>query len=354
MINQLEISNLKCIKNLKIECRNLNILVGTNSSGKSTIQQALLLAGQNMVLSEGLNGSLIQLGNFEEARCIYGAEKEITTTLWDENNDSISIKFLSCDGGYKIFWKYDKEDALQKWAEKMSVQSRNLQYLSCHRIGPSSVYKKNMTLDDLIGVDGEYAMSYLNQHKKDLIEPKMCKGNIDYTLLGQVNWWLSYIVDSTIMTEDIAGTNVVKVSYQMNDMENIRPDNIGAGISYLIAVLVVCLSAPQNGVLVIENPEIHLHPSAQAKVCEFLYYIASAGRQIFVETHSDHIFNGFRVGLATESMQEKLINIQFVYLNEQHITETVKVKIGKRGRIENQKKDLFDQFDTDLNRMIGL
>ena len=140
----------------------------------------------------------------------------------------------------------------------------------------------------------------------------------------------------------------------MNDMKRIRPENIGAGTSYLIAILVMCLSAPEQGVVIIENPEIHLHPSAQAKVCEFLYFIAARGRQIFVETHSDHIFNGFRAGLATGSMQEDLLNIQFVYLNEQHLTETVKVKIGKRGKIENQRKDLFDQFDLDLNRMIGL
>lgn len=122
----------------------------------------------------------------------------------------------------------------------------------------------------------------------------------------------------------------------------------------MVAVLVMCLSAPEKGVIIIENPEIYLHPSAQAKVCEFLYFIAARDRQIFVETHSDHIFNGFRAGLATGSMQEGLLNIQFVYLNEQHLAEALKVKIGKRGRIENQRKDLFDQFDLDLNRMIGL
>ncbi|MDE6054627.1 MAG: AAA family ATPase, partial [Lachnospiraceae bacterium] len=45
--------------------------------------------------------------------------------------------------------------------------------------------------------------------------------------------------------------------------------NIGAGISYLIAILVMCLSSPKKGVLIIENPEIHLHPSAQAKCANF-------------------------------------------------------------------------------------
>jgi predicted ATPase len=116
----------------------------------------------------------------------------------------------------------------------------------------------------------------------------------------------------------------------------------------------MCLASPVGAVLVIENPEIHLHPAAQSKVCEFIYFIASANRQLFVETHSDHIFNGFRVGIATEAMETDRINIQFVSLGNEHITEATKILIGKRGRIENQQKDLFEQFDMDMNKMIGI
>lgn len=354
MISILEINNFKCVKNMQLECRNLNVLIGTNSSGKSTIQQALLLAGQNLEDVGGLNGKLVELGNFEDAKCIYSSEKELSIILNGDNNSVVKTQVVLDKDGYVVHTECRPEKELEKWKEKLGVRNRKLQYLSCHRIGPCKVYKKNMTLDDVIGVDGEYVMSYLNQHGKDTMESAMCKGNVDYTLLGQVNWWLSYITDTAIMTEDIGGTDLIKVSYQMNDMKGIRPENIGAGTSYLVAILVMCLSAPEKGVLIIENPEIHLHPSAQAKVCEFLYFIAARDRQIFVETHSDHIFNGFRVGLATGSMREELLNIQFVYLNEQHLAEAIKVKIGKRGRIENQRKDLFDQFDLDLNRMIGL
>ncbi|MDE5824131.1 MAG: AAA family ATPase [Lachnospiraceae bacterium] len=356
MINSLEINNLKCVKNIQMECRNLNVLIGTNSSGKSTILQALLLVGQNLEPVEGLNGKLVELGKFEDAKCIYSADKELDITINSDNNSCIKTKMvLDRDSeSYFVHTECSAGQPIEEWQKRLSIKKRRLQYLSCHRIGPRKVYPKNMTLDDVIGIDGEYAMSYLNQHGKDIVEPEMCKGNVDFTLLGQMNWWLSYIMDSTIMTEDISGTDLIKVSYQMNDMENIRPGNIGAGISYLIAILVMCLSSPEKGVLIIENPEIHLHPSAQAKVCEFLYFIAARDRQIFVETHSDHIFNGFRVGMATKSMREELLNIQFVYLNEQHLAEAIKVKIGKRGKIENQRKDLFDQFDLDLNKMIGL
>ena len=77
-------------------------------------------------------------------------------------------------------------------------------------------------------------------------------------------------------------------------------------------------------------------------------------RQLFVESHSDHIFNGFRAGIASGEMEQDAINIQFISLNEEHLSQAMKVKIGRMGRIENQQKDLFDQFDIDLNKMIGL
>lgn len=46
--------------------------------------------------------------------------------------------------------------------------------------------------------------------------------------------------------------------------------------------------------------------------------------------------------------------VQTTYLNHEHLTQTEKVKIGKYGRVENQSKDLFDQFDIDLNKMLGI
>ena len=233
-------------------------------------------------------------------------------------------------------------------------RNRRLQYLSCHRVGPQNVYKKNMTMEETIGVDGEYAIAYLNQHGTDVLGKLLCKGTVDYTLLGQVNWWLSYIAETEINTEELMGTDLVKASYTMNDVIRVRPVNIGSGISYLISILITCLSAPEESVTVIENPEIHLHPGAQAKLCEFLYFISRSGRQLFIESHSDHIFNGFRAGIAAGEMDQETINIEFFSLNTKHISEVMRVKVGRMGRIENQRKDLFDQFDIDLNKMIGL
>ena len=62
LIQKLQIENLKSIKNMEMECSRLNLLIGTNSSGKSSVLQGLLLVAQNMEQDCGLNGRLVSLG----------------------------------------------------------------------------------------------------------------------------------------------------------------------------------------------------------------------------------------------------------------------------------------------------
>lgn len=355
MIETLKIKNFKSIKEMKINCANITLLIGTNSSGKSSILQGLLFVAQNTGKKCGLNGELMSLGSFEENRCVYADEKEIIFEIGagEYMADLVLSREIEIEPNLHI-----KDNSQGKWWEALcsglDYEKRAFQYLSCHRVGPQNVYQKNMTMEDVIGTDGQYAVAFLNKHSSDVLETKLCKGNVDYTLLGQVNLWLSYIADAEISTEEIRGADMVKASYTMHDARQIRPTNIGSGISYLISVIIICLASPKEAVIALENPEIHLHPSAQAKLCEFFYFISLTGRQLFIETHSDHIFNGFRAGIATNEMDKDKIKIQFISLNEEHISQAMQVQIGRMGRIENQRKDLFDQFDLDLNKMIGL
>lgn len=348
MIQHLQIRNFKCVKDLSLKCDKINLLIGANSSGKTSVIQAIIFAAQNDEVMCGLNGRLMNLGTFEENRCRFSGEREIETRIVMDNEESVSYALSKNDAR---IW-FDKNGTHK--LKCFSITDRMFQYLSCQRVGPKNVYDKNMSLEDIIGINGEYAIAYLNQHGSDTVDVNMCKERRDYTLLGQVNWWLKYIVDTEISTEEIIGADMVKAMYRSNGVTNMRPGNVGAGISYLISVLIMCLSAPDNSINIIENPEIHLHPGAQAKVCEFLYFVAENNRQIFIESHSDHIFNGFRAGISSGSMDKSMVNIQYMYLNDEHVCEAMKVEIGRMGKIENQRQGLFDQFDLDLNRMIGI
>ena len=112
MVKELKIESLKSVNELKINCRKLNLFTGTNSSGKSTTLQGLLLFIQNLDSYYGLNGPFVSIGDFREAR----------------NFNTKSEK------GLERQWGTDT-----KLADSMKCSSGNIHYISCNRIGSQDV-----------------------------------------------------------------------------------------------------------------------------------------------------------------------------------------------------------------------
>ena len=376
MVSKIHVSALKSIKNLEIECSGLNLLVGRNSSGKSTFLQALLLYAQRK-----LDGKYISVGEFREARNYNMPNEKIRIELYEKNktkpdwiefiedkeNDSYNIN--SCIENYNLKSLKNlmgKDNDLEEQAV-CKFDDSNFHYLSCHRIGVNDIYKKNMINETDFGIDCEYALAYLLKNEGETVKEDLIANdpNFTSTLLGQVNYWMNYIVDTSLLLTDLKKTNYLQVKYNNNPKNKLsdalycRPINIGSGVSYLISIIISCLASNRKDVIIIENPEIHLHPKAQSRLCEFLYFISKTNRQIFVETHSDHIFNGLRVGIATKYMKQEDISVNFFALDEKNETQCNHIVFGDYGKVIGTNNnmdinDLFDQFDIDLDRMLGI
>lgn len=374
MINKIRVLALKSIKDLNVECSNLNLLVGTNSSGKSTLLHALLLLAQR-----GLNGKYISIGDFREVRNYYMSNSPIRIEIlekgkrkpaWiefdeDKENETYNIhtsleELTVAD----VMMDEEHEDIEQS---TLTMEEYGFHYLSCHRMGANDIYAKNMLNESDFGIDGEYALAYLLQNESKAVSEDLVVQDVDCTnsLLDQVNYWLNYIVGTTLSIKDLKKTNYLQVKYNNNPANMAsealycRPVNVGSGISYLISVIISCLGAEEGSIVIIENPEIHLHPKAQSRLCEFLYFVSKSRRQLFVETHSDHIFNGLRVGIATGKMKQEDITVNFLAMNEQYETQCNPIIFKEYGKIigtndDMDINDLFDQFEIDLDRMLGL
>jgi len=377
MINKVRVRALKSIKDLTVDCSRLNLIVGTNSAGKSTFLQALLLDAQNGIDKSGLNGSLISLGEYREAHNYSMPDSSIKIWIWENGcKEPAWVEFsedLENPCKVTVSGELDDMDIIMDRVSFKEDEARHLywksgfHYLSCHRLGPQDIYAKYFGDDGNLGNDGEYSFSYLMKHESDPIADELVKNkeNSTNSLYEQVNYWLNYIVGTSFILKDIKKTNYLQVKYN-NNPANLnseamysRPVNVGSGISYLITILITCLASDKNDTILIENPEIHLHPKAQSKLCEFLYFISSSGRQLFVETHSDHIFNGVRVGISNKTMKEEFIKVNFFVLDKNYTTLCNPIKFGDFGKIMGTNKeldinDLFDQFEIDLDRMLGL
>lgn len=378
MIDRIKIRGLKSIYEMDVLCKKMNLIVGVNSSGKSTLLQAILLFAQSCFAFFDKNRSFVSLGEWREVLNHYmsndekisiaiwgdGIEKESELTIEEDSDSGQCLSNIDIPG-------FDDEELEMDLAQDISdddlgyfIEAEDIHYLSCQRIGARDIYEKNIWNRELFGTNGEYSLSYLLNNRDMVVDKELeASGGKTNSLLDQVNYWLNYILGATIQIEDIRKTNYLKVSYNNNprsinhETQYKRPTNIGSGISYLISILIICLGAKKESIIIIENPEIHLHPKAQSKLCEFLYCVSCSGRQLFIETHSDHIFNGLRVGIADGSMAAENVAINFLALDDQYKTQCNPLIIGAYGDVEGTNPsmnliDLFDQFDIDIERML--
>lgn len=351
MFKKLKIKSFKSITDVEINLKNLNLFLGTNSSGKSSILQALLVLAQSDKLYHNhkltstpnsvLNGEYINLGDFKEIQS-KTSEGNIYISITNEVPANIEET--------KLFISLDDVDYTSP-----NYLFNKVKYISANRIGAEDVYPNSFSDEQYFKSDGSYLFSFLQRNKKLALDESFVKNKVSTTLLVELNYWLKEILNTELEIEAIEKTDLVKITYDVrgNKISN-RPKNLGTGTSFIISILIMCLASQEGDALIIENPELHLHPKAQSALTEFLIHIASHNRQLFIETHSDHVFNAIRVAIAQDEHSQQLFGVNFVELDSEFKTVNHEIKIQGKGDVINPQDGLFDQFDNDLLRMLGL
>jgi predicted ATPase len=137
----------------------------------------------------------------------------------------------------------------------------------------------------------------------------------------------------------------MKINSQ-SDSHLYKPANVGFGYSYVLPLIVTGLIAKPSDVVIIENPEAHLHPRAQTRIAEFFSKVASIGVQVFIESHSEHILNGLRICALNPEIKLTNEDLTIHYFNESYTSE--KLIINEKGKITNWPQGFFDQQEIDL------
>jgi len=130
--------------------------------------------------------------------------------------------------------------------------------------------------------------------------------------------------------------------------------DIGYGASQVIPVIMACLTR-SVGPLVIEQPELHLHPKAQGTLAEIILEV-SKNRQLFIETHSVHIINRARIMLAEGRLRPEDIVILFIG-KDQHGSCFNTIRMNSKGDFVNEWPEEYGFFDEryhDTMRLLGI
>jgi predicted ATPase len=156
------------------------------------------------------------------------------------------------------------------------------------------------------------------------------------------------------------GIDTVQLEYSFltgdDESNRYRPTNVGFGLTYTLPVIVAILAAEPGSLLLIENPEAHLHGSGQRVLAELAALAAENGVQVVLETHSDHVLNGIRVAVHSNRVKREAVVVHFFErrrvdsgVGHAVVTPT----IDENGRIRGAPSGFFDEWDRSLDELIA-
>lgn len=369
MIERLTLKNFKSIKDEVFDLEGLTLFSGLNGMGKSTVLQSMLLLRQSfekhMLPNTGLSltGEYINIGIGSDLLFNDAEEECIDIGLfWPNSSLNLHFDYRKTSDMQPIQLN---DNNLTGSPFEESLFSSSFQYLSAERISPKTIYDVSdyaVNQHRSVGAKGEYTAHFLAEHGNEPITIKNFKhpsANTEY-LIDHLNAWMSEITPGTkVIAKLIPEINKASLHYKFSNGNELtgtfRPENTGFGLTYVLPVVTAILSARPGDLLLIENPESHLHPAGQSLVAKLVAIAAQSNVQIIVETHSDHFLNGIRMAVKSNLIQSDNVCAYFLSRDiesSEHSALVDKVRIEPSGRINFWPKGFFDEWEKTLNVLI--
>ncbi len=369
MITRLIIENFKAFEHAELNLTELNLLTGVNGVGKSSVLQALLLLRQSQYTSIDqpfaglmLKGPLMDIGLGKDAQNVNSDRDSIRFQVhFERTKDQVNAQFKFV--AESDFQPYESGSYSDNVSEQPLFIDGRFQYLNAERKSPSVIFPtSNHQVQQLrsVGKNGEYAVHFLAQYQREPMVLKSAQITESNTLLDQVDAWFQRISAGTRLTTTYrSDLNVATLTYRFEAGENVTPDftpvNVGFGFTYVLPIIVAVLAARPGDLLLIENPESHLHPQGQAQLGALLAFAAADGVQLIVETHSDHLLNGVRVAVKEKQIKPEQVSVYYFERDpdaDEHVTQIIQPTIDANGRLSQQPRGFFDEYARQLDQLL--
>lgn len=439
MLKQLRIQNFKSWRDTgPMHTAPITALFGTNSSGKTSVMQLLLMlkqtadsADRNQVLNLGDERSLVELGTFQEM--IYS--HDLTSTLmwelkwtlpetmriadpaqrkgvlfsdddlgfsaeigWRGNGDALGranvrrmayrfadrvfgmqpvaeesreYDLISPDGDFRFVrsqgrpWKLPQPAKFYGFPDQVRAYYQNAGFLSdlelqfeefCNRVfylGPLRDYPKRQypwsgAQPADMGRRGERVVDALLASREAGVLYSLGKGRKRQSLEGRVAHWLKELalIDSFHVRPITPGGKLFQVWVRRHPKATeVLITDVGFGVSQILPVITLCYYAPEGSTLLLEQPEIHLHPAVQAGLADVLVdAVRTRGIQIILESHSEHLLRRLQRRIADETLSADDAALYFCS-TERGESKITPLKLDMFGTIDNWPPGFFgDEF----------
>ena len=238
----------------------------------------------------------------------------------------------------------------------MQTHLGSISHIGAERIGPRDAYAAQ-TPSEIpdVGTYGEKTAWCLEQFADDKINPGLALPGVpEFVRLTVVAWMERLFPGFQLELKRVEAANLITMGIRTSPRGDFfRPTNVGFGLTHVLPIFTACVSAKPNSLVIVENPESHLHPAGQSLAGYFLALAASQGVQILIETHSDHILNGVRKAIRDQRLAAKKTKIYFFRSDEGQQGETLSIVdnvfVEDNGRLRGWPPGFFDQLESDLD-----
>lgn len=361
MLDRLGVVNFKKFVDASFDLGHLTLLTGLNGAGKSTVIQTLAVLRQSYesgALDSGfvdLNGSYVRIGTGSDALCEnFAGQQEIAFSL-TRGGETCTV---TMEGRLDA----DHLPAVVSGSlEGTALVGNEFQHIRADRLGPETQYERSYdqaVRRGRLGPRGEFAVDRLLASNDVRVPAARChpSGESD-RLIDQVSAWIGQTCPGvTLFTVPVSNTDLVRLEVGFggtagfNASNRYRPTNVGFGVSYVLPIVVACLTAAPGSLLLIENPEAHLHPRGQSHMARLCSGVARDGVQLVVESHSDHFLNGLRLAVKGAADGEWVRIHYFGTPDEQGFRS---IGVDARGLLSEWPEGFFDESQQLLAELLA-
>lgn len=198
-----------------------------------------------------------------------------------------------------------------------------------------------------MGRRGERAVDALLASQKNRKKISRGRGRRGFTLEEYVAWWLKELdLIHSFSVRRLEDSNLYRVYVQKasNSAEVLITD-VGFGVSQILPALVLCYYVPEGSTIILEQPEIHLHPNVQAGLADvFIDATQKRNVQIILESHSEHLLRRLQRRIAEEKITNSDAMLYFSEI-EKGTSRLKKLELDQFGNIVNWPSNFFgDEF----------